>query len=130
MRLDVTGMVGDVVGQVQKNVTTLLDAARSYPELMELARDAGRVLRKAEAMLDRLDKPVQMLQDRLEALDLSAERLNRLEKAVFNIERATSGVEATMGALPRVLRSRIERLRPQTAGGVQPEYPAEGEPGV
>lgn len=127
MRLDVTGMVSDVVGQVQKNVNTLLDAARSYPELMDLARDAGRVLRKAEAMLDRLDKPLKMLEERLDTLDLSAERINRLEKAVFNIERATSGVEATMGALPRVFRSRIEKLRPQTAGGIQPEYPREGE---
>jgi hypothetical protein len=127
MRIDVAGIVGDVVEQVQRNVTMLLDAARSYPELMELAREAGRVLRKAEAMLDRLDKPLRTLEERLETLDLSAERLNRLEKAVFNIERATSGVEATMGALPRVLRSRIERLRPQTAGGIQPEYPPEPE---
>jgi hypothetical protein len=111
MRIDVTGMVGDVVGQVQKNVSTLLDAARSYPELMDLARDAGRVLRKAEAMLDRLDKPLKLLAERLETLDLSAERINRLEKAVFNIERATSGVEACVPIPHRETASADRRRR-------------------
>jgi signal transduction histidine kinase len=116
MRINVTEIVGGVVEGVQRNVNTVLEAARSYPELMDLARDAGRVLKKAEAMLDRLDKPLKMLEEKLETLDISAERLNRLERAVFNIERATGGVEASMSALPRVLRSRIERLRPPAAG--------------
>lgn len=118
MRVD----VGEFVGGIQRNVTSLLDAARSYPELVELARDAGRVLRKLEAVIDRLDKPLTDLEQKLSGIDISAERIARLERAVFNIERATAGVEATMGALPRVLRSRIERLRPQTAGD---EYPPE-----
>jgi signal transduction histidine kinase len=121
IRIDVTEMVGDVVAGIQKNMTSLLDAARAYPELMDLARDAGRILKKAEAMLDRLDKPVKLLEEKLDALDISAERLNRLERAVFNIERATGGVEASMSALPRVLRSRIDRLRPQAAGETLPE---------
>jgi len=121
MRIDVTEIVSDVVGGIQKNVSSLLDAARAYPELMDLARDAGRILHKAEAMLDRLDKPLKLIEEKLDSLDISAERLNRLERAVFNIERATGGVEASMGALPRVLRTRIDRLRPQTAGETLPE---------
>ena len=113
MRLD----VGEFVGGIQKNVTSLLDAARSYPELVELARDASRVLHKLETVIDRLDKPLRDIEEKLSGIDISAERIARLERAVFNIERATAGVEATMGALPRVLRSRLERFRPPTAGG-------------
>lgn len=120
MRINVAEVVGDVANGIQRNVTTLLDAARSYPELMELARDAGRIMRKAEALLDRLDGPLRQLEDTLSKIEISADRLNRLERAVFNIERATGGVEASMSALPRVLRSRIERWRPPAAGDTLP----------
>jgi signal transduction histidine kinase len=120
MRLNVPEVVGDISSTIQRNVNALLDAARSYPELMELARDAARIMRKAEALLDRLEEPMKKLEDVLSNIDISAERLNRLERAVFNIERATGGVEASMGALPRVLRTRIERLRPPAAGDSLP----------
>jgi predicted nuclease with TOPRIM domain len=127
MRLNVNDIVGDVVGGVSRSINSVVDAARAYPELMEIARDAGRVLKKIEALVDRLDKPLKELEEKLSGIDLSKERIERLERAVLNIERATAGVEATMGALPRVLRSRIDRFRPQTAGGVQAEFPPEAE---
>lgn len=120
MRLNVNDIVGDVVGGVSRSINSVVDAARAYPELMEIARDAGRVLKKIEALVDRLDKPLRELEEKLSGIDLSKERIERLEKAVFNIERATAGVEATMGALPRVFRTRIERNRPPTAGGELP----------
>lgn len=120
MRLNVNEVVGDVVGGIQRNVSSIVDAARVYPELLQIARDAGRVLRKIEAIVDRLDKPLKDLEEKLTGIEISAERIARLERAVFNIERATAGVEATMGALPRVLRSRLEKFRPQTAGGEVP----------
>ena len=116
MRVNVNDIVGDVVGGVSRSVNSIVDAARAYPELLEIARDAGRVMRKIEAVVDRLDKPLRELEEKLSGIDLSKERIERLEKAVLNIERATAGVEATMGALPRVLRSRIDKYRPTTAG--------------
>ena len=121
MRLNVNDIVGDVVGGIQRNLNSIVDAARAYPELLEIARDAGRVLRKIEAVVDRLDKPLKELEEKLSGIDISRERIERLERAVLNIERATAGVEATMGALPRVLRSRIDKFRPQTAGESLPE---------
>lgn len=121
MRMNPRDIVDDVVAGVQRNVTSIVDAARAYPELLEIARDAGRVLRKLEAIVDRLDKPLRELEEKFSGIDISKERIERLEKAVLNIERATAGVEATMGALPRVLRSRIDKFRPQTAGESLPE---------
>jgi DNA repair ATPase RecN len=112
MRIDVT----EIVGGIQQNVSSLVDAARSAPQLLDLLRDTHRVLLKLENMMDRLDDTAQNLEKKFSMIDLSPARIERLEKAIFNIERATAGVEATMGALPRVLRTRIDRLRPQTAG--------------
>ncbi|MFY9586666.1 MAG: hypothetical protein WAT66_04340 [Actinomycetota bacterium] len=125
MRLNVNDIVGDVVGGVSRSINSVVDAARAYPELMEIARDAGRVLKKIEAIVDRLEKPLRELEEKFSGIDISKERIERLEKAVLNIERATAGVEATMGALPRVLRSRIDRFRPQTAGETLPAEPVD-----
>ena len=117
MRIDVT----EIVGGIQQNVSTLFDAARSAPQLLDILRDTHRVMLKMEKMMDRLDSAAQDLERKFSTIDLSPARIERLEKAIFNIERATSGVEATMGALPRVLRTRIDRLRSQTTGETLPE---------
>ena len=112
MRLD----VGEIVGGLQQNVSSLFDAARSAPQLLDILRDTHRVLLKMEKMMDRIDATAREWEQKLSNVDVSPARIERLERAIFNIERATAGVEATMGALPRVLRSRIEKLRPQTTG--------------
>jgi predicted nuclease with TOPRIM domain len=111
MRIDLSRFVTDVQG----NISALVDAARRAPELLDILRDTHRVLLKMEAVIDRLEGPLNELEEKFSSLNISPERLERLERAVLNIERATAGVEATMGALPRVLRSRIDRFRPQTA---------------
>jgi hypothetical protein len=114
MRIDVT----EIVGGIQQNVSTLFDAARSAPQLLDILRDTHRVMLKMEKMMDRLDETAQEWEQKLSKVDLSPARIERLERAIFNIERATAGVEATMGALPRVLRTRIDRLRAPTSGDV------------
>jgi hypothetical protein len=114
MRIDVT----EIVGGIQQNVSTLFDAARSAPQLLDILRDTHRVMLKMEKMMDRLDETAQEWERKLSTVDLSPARIERLERAIFNIERATAGVEATMGALPRVLRTRIDRLRAPTSGDV------------
>ncbi len=116
MRIDVGGFVSGV----QENISSLVDAAKRAPELLDILRDTHRVLLKMEAVIDRLEKPLTELEEKMSSVNISPERIDRLEKAIFNIERATAGVEATMGALPRVFRTRIERNRPQTAGGELP----------
>ena len=112
MRLD----VGGIVGGIQDNVSSLIDAAKSAPELLDILRDTHRVLLKMEKMMDRLDATAQELEKKFSSVDVSPARIERLERAIFNIERATAGVEATMGALPRVLRSRIDKVRSQSSG--------------
>ena len=117
MRLD----VGGIVGGIQGNVSSLIDAAKSAPELLDILRDTHRVLLKMEKMMDRLDATAQDLEKKFANVEISPVRIERLERAIFNIERATAGVEATMGALPRVLRSRIDKVRSQTTGENLPD---------
>ncbi len=118
MRID----IADVVGRIQQGVEAVSGSAKKATERLDILRDAHRVLLKIEAMVDRLDGTVQEWEGKLSKIEVTPERLARLEKAVFNIERATMGVEATMGALPRVLRSRIDRRRQPTAGETLPEW--------
>ena len=58
--------------------------------------------------------------DRIASFELSPERLLRMEQALFNIERGMMGVEASFGALPRAVRTRIDRGRRPTAGETPP----------
>ena len=52
MRIDVT----DIVGGIQQNVSSLFDAARSAPQLLDILRDTHRVMLKMEKMMDRIDE--------------------------------------------------------------------------
>ena len=108
--------LSDIVGRIQNQLASITGNAKTAGDLLDILRDAHRVLLKIEAMVDRLDGTVQEWEGKLSKIEVSPERLARLEKAVFNIERATMGVEATMGSLPRVLRTRIERRRQPGAG--------------
>ena len=123
MRLD----IGDIVGKIQNQIASVTGNAKTAGDLLEILRDAHRVLLKIEAMVDRLDGTVQEWEAKLSKIEVSPERLARLEKAVFNIERATMGVEATMGSLPRALRTRIEKRRQPAAGDTLPDW---DQPGV
>ena len=118
MRLDIT----DFVARIQQQIANVTGNAKTAGDLLDILRDAHRVLLKIEAMVDRLDATARQWESKLSEIEVSPERLNRLEKAVFNIERATMGVEATMGALPRVLRTRIDRRRQPAAGDTLPEW--------
>ena len=114
--------IADIVGKIQQRVEAVTGNAKTATELLDILRDTHRVLLKIEAMVDRLDETAREWEGKLSKIEVSPERLARLEKAVFNIERATMGVEATMGSLPRVLRTRIERRRQPAAGDTLPEW--------
>jgi DNA repair ATPase RecN len=114
--------IADIVGKIQQRFEAVTGNAKTATELLDILRDTHRVLLKIEAMVDRIDETAQEWEGKLSKIEVSPERLARLEKAVFNIERATMGVEATMGALPRVLRTRIDRRRQPAAGDTLPDW--------
>jgi hypothetical protein len=116
--------LGEIVGGVQQSLTTLARPDKIIAELLDIFRDAHRVLLKMEPALDRLDKITRRLEEKFLDAELSPERFDRLERAIFNIEHATLGVEASLGALPKALRLRIDRGRKQGAGDTYP--PPEG----
>ena len=116
MRLD----IGDIVKGVQQRLSVLGAPERLVNELLDMLRDTHRILLRFEDTMDRLDKVAQAWDDKLSSVDISPERFARLEQALFNIERGMTGVEASVGALPRALRTRIDRGRRPTAGDTPP----------
>jgi len=116
MRID----IGDIVKGVQQRLSVLGAPERLVSELLDMLRDTHRILIRFEETMDRLDKLVQGWDEKISSVDISPERMARLEQALFNIERGMTGVEASVGALPRALRTRIDRGRRPTAGESPP----------
>jgi hypothetical protein len=112
MKLD----VGDMVKGIQQRIPFLGAPERIISELLDMLRDAHRIMLRLEETMDRFDKMAQSWDDRIASFEVSPERLARMEQALFNIERGMMGVEASFGALPRALRTRIDRGRKPTAG--------------
>ena len=116
MRVD----IGDIVRGVQQRLAVLGAPERMVTELLDVLRDTHRILLRFEESMDRLDKIAQSWDEKVSSVDISPERIARLEQAIFNIERGMTGVEASVGALPRALRTRIDRGRRPTAGESPP----------
>lgn len=116
MRLD----VGDMVKGIQQRIPFLNAPERIISELVDMLRDGHRIMLKLEETMDRIDKMATTWDDRIAAFQLSPDRLDRIEQALFNIERGMMGVEASFGALPRALRTRIDKGRKPTAGQIPP----------
>jgi len=112
--------LGEIVGGVQQGLGVLARPDKIVAELLEIIRDSHRIMLKLEPALDRVDKIARQLEEKLLDADVSSDRLARLERAIFNIEHATLGVEASLGALPKALRIRIDRGRKQGAGDAPP----------
>ena len=105
MRID----IGDIVKGIQERLSVLGAPERLVNELLDVLRDTHRILLRFEESMNRLDKIAQSWDEKLSSVDLSPERFARLEQALFNIERGMTGVEASVGALPRALRTRRGR---------------------
>jgi hypothetical protein len=116
MRVD----IGDIVRGFQQRLSVLGAPERLVSELLDMLRDTHRILLRFEETMDRLDKLAQGWDEKISSVDISPERLARLEQALFNIERGMTGVEASVGALPRALRTRIDKGRRPTAGESPP----------
>ena len=116
MKLD----VGEMVKGIQQRIPFLGTPERVINELLDMLRDAHRIMLRLEETMDRFDKLGESWDDRIASFELTPERLARIEQALFNIERGMMGVEASMTALPRALRSRIAANRKPTSGEMPP----------
>jgi t-SNARE complex subunit (syntaxin) len=97
------------IRDLQERLQFLMSADRQIAEVVEVLRDTHRILAKLEGVVDRLDGTMTDAQSKFEDFDVG--RVERMESAVLNIERATLSLEAAMGALPKRWIKRIERSR-------------------
>ena len=89
--------------------TRALYVVRLLKNTNETLENLNKVVGRLMGMLDEVEK-------RMGPVTNAIGRMDRLEQAAFNIERATLGVESAMLALPRALRSRIQsRSKPPEA---------------
>ena len=116
MKLD----VGEMVKGIQQRIPFLGAPERLISELVDMFRDAHRIMLRLEETMDRFDKMAQSWDDRIASFELSPDWLLRMEQAPFNIERGMMGVEASFSALPRAVRTRIDRGRRPTTGDTPP----------
>lgn len=101
--------VGEIVRGLGGRVSFLLSADKQIAEVLEILRDTHRIMGKLERAVDRAEDTARQFEERLDDVDVSAKRIDRLEEAVLNIERATLAVEAALHALPKTVQQRIRK---------------------
>lgn len=97
------------IRDLQGRIQFLLNADRQIAEVVEVLKDTHRILAKLESVVDRMDETARDAQGKLGDFDVG--RIERIEEAVFNIERATLSVEGAIAALPKRWVRRIEKAR-------------------
>jgi hypothetical protein len=124
--MEMPNTVAGVVRRVQSQVAFLSSADQVALEILEILRSTRRILGetqrtlgKMEKTMDRLSAAATQAEERVEAFGMSPERLARLEEAVFNIERATSGVEVALAAMPKSVRNRMAKAADEAAEFVE-----------
>jgi hypothetical protein len=99
---------------LQERAEFLMNADKHLAEVVRLLKNTNDTLERLNQVVDRFMTMADDVEKRVGPIANVFFRLDRLEQAAFNIERATLGVEAAMTALPRALRDRITRAaRPQ-----------------
>jgi len=112
--------IGEMVKGVQERLSVITHPDRIVNELLDLFRDTHRIMLKVVGVMDRIDETAQRWDKKLDDIEISQDRIDRIEQALFNIERATLRVEASLGALPKALRSRIVQRQRPGAGDTAP----------
>ena|SRR5688572_11277964 len=95
----------------QQRIQFLLNADKHMAEVVEMLKNTNDVLSTLAKVVDRLSGMIEEVEKRVGGVGEIFNRLDRLELAAMNIERATLGVEAALTALPRAVRSRMTRVR-------------------
>jgi hypothetical protein len=94
---------------LQQRAEFLMNADKHLAEVVRLLKNTNDTLERLNQVVDRFMAMADDVEKRVGPITNVFFRLDRLEQAAFNIERATLGVEAAMTALPRALRDRIAR---------------------
>jgi hypothetical protein len=102
-----------VVKDLQQRAEFMLNADKHLAEVVGLLKETRDVLAKLNLVVDRFVGMVDDVEHRVGSVADVLGRFDRLEEAALNIERATLGVENALLALPKALRSRITRSRPE-----------------
>ncbi len=100
-----------VMKDFQQRAEFLLNADKHLAEVVRLLKNTNDTLEKLNMVVDRFVAMVDDIEKRVGPVTNVIPRLDRLEEAALNIERATLGVENAMLALPRALRTRINKPR-------------------
>lgn len=114
----------EMLKDAQQRITFLLNADKHMAEVVAMLKNTNDVLSTLAAVVDRLNGMIGEIEQRVGGVTKILDRLDRLEVAALNIERATLGVEAAMGALPKAVRSRISKVR-RPGSGDEPEPASE-----
>jgi methyl-accepting chemotaxis protein len=94
-----------------ERIQFLLHADQHMAEVVELLKNTNDVLAGLAKVVDRLNGMIEEIDKRTGGVVQLLGRMDRLEEAALNIERATLGVEGALTALPRALRTRITKAR-------------------
>jgi hypothetical protein len=97
-----------IVKDLQERADFVLNADTHLAEIVRLLKNTNETLENLNKVVGRLIGMLDEVERRTGPITNVLGRLDRLEEAAFNIERATLGVESAMLALPRALRSRIQ----------------------
>jgi hypothetical protein len=105
----------------QERAEFMLNADKHLAEVVRLLKNTNETLERLNMVVDRFMAIADDVEKRVGPIANVFLRLDRLEQAALNIERATMGVEDAMLALPRALRSRITRARGTPADPPAPD---------
>lgn len=94
---------------LQQRAEFILNADKHMAEVVGLLKETRQTLENLNAVVGRFIKIADDVERRVGSVTNVLHRLDRLEEAALNIERATMGVENAMLALPRALRDRIQK---------------------
>ncbi len=98
----------------QERAEFMLNADKHLAEVVRLLKNTNETLENLNKVVDRMIAMMDEVEKRVGPVASVFFRLDRLEEAALNIERATLGVESAMLALPRALRSRIQQRTQKT----------------
>ena len=102
----------DLLKSFQARAEFMLNADRHMQTVVEMLSDTHDILKKLAGVVERLDSTIKEVEKKVGGVGQVIGRMDRLEEAALNIERATMKVEGALTALPRAVRTRITKAIP------------------